>query len=202
LDKHFRLLREDALHTIKDHIETQTRSWRNARIIDFAFTGFGTKKALTFQVRIDPLPDGNPNWEISRALMYGSIVTFCTNGQPKLIGKISHRNCEAEDDWLNHPRGPIVSVSFEPNTKDFQQALHDVRMFRNRPSYDLVETSSSFFTYQPVLLSLQSKYSLPFLEELCNLAVPKSPRAPTYLPGIIMMPCDSSFKRYQCSLSS
>ncbi|GAX15209.1 hypothetical protein FisN_12Lh085 [Fistulifera solaris] len=260
LDKHFRLLREDAISTIKENIEQQTRSWKNARIVDLDFTGFGKSKLFTFLVQLDSRPGGNPKWEISRALMQGSVVALCIDGAPHLMGRISHRDHETRGAWLKDPQGPIVGVFFEPHTKDFQNALIDVlknlpyskhesneimqeeptrskqkkssgkdqkndggnkgkpkkkggganhqsdcassKTFHELQKYDLVEASSSFFTYQPILASLQSKYSLPFLEELCSSSSLRISHPPNYLPDTLCMPKGKSFNGYCCSISS
>lgn len=226
LDKHFRLLREDAIATIKENIAEQKRAWKNARIIDLDFARYGnskSSKSFTFLVQLDSRPGGNPNWERSRVLMQGSVVAFCTDVTPKLMGKVSLRNHESGGRWLNDPLGPVLGVTFEPHTQDFQRALSDVlenlpraeqfsegnkknkkasKMFQMLKKYDMVEASSSFFTYQPILTSLQSKVSLPFLEEICNPIALSTAQTPGYLPDTLKMPSVKSFNGYRCSLSS
>jgi hypothetical protein len=66
--------------------------------------------------------------------------------------------------------------------------------------YDMIEASSSFFTYQPILKSLQAMIDVPFPLELCGEDVEAKTLALEYLPATLSMPSGGDLKGYQCNL--
>ena len=240
LDKNFRLLREDAIRTMKTNIAEQGHFlWKNARIFDIDTTGSKKNGSFSFLVQMDSRTGGDPNWDRSRALMHGSVVALCREGAPRLMGIISVREHTEKKKWLNHPGGPVIGVAFDSDV-DFKDALKDVQgncahnakleslfekkdeIAKQRPHspeakrlnsqivmccnqfdcYDLVEASSSFFTYRPILKSLQAMSDLPFLSLLRYDRAGEDPCVPDYLPRILSMPQDKCFAGYQCDLDS
>jgi hypothetical protein len=227
LDKHFRLLREDAVHTMKTNIAEQQKPWRNARIVGLNVKGRGAQGNLSFVVQCDPRPGGNPDWRRSRALMQGTVVAFCRDGVPTRLGTITLREHESKGEWLNAPGGPKIGVSFDCEL-DFDESVDE--MLRNSAinervcelttrlgskdldsaqqvrsqlksavtrlvTYDLIEASKSFFTYQPILRTLQSMEGVPMSEELVDLDSAVEGR-PTYLPEKIVLPQGADFGGY------
>jgi hypothetical protein len=235
IDKNFRLLREDAILTMKENIREKGSPWRNARVVDLDITGSKKRGPVSFIVQCDSRPGSNPNWERSRALTHGAVVAFCRDGVPKMMGVITVRDCETQDKWLNTPGGPVIGVAF--GESDVKQALEDMqcncanreriddlcarraKAHKRRETsktqqldaqidgyrkqlelYDMIEASSSFFTYQPILKSLQAMIDVPFPLELCGEDVEAKTLTLEYLPTTLSMPSGDDFKGYQCNL--
>lgn len=235
IDKNFRLLREDAILTMKSNIREEGHPWRNARVVDLDITGRKKKGPVSFIIQCDSRPGGNINWERSRALTHGAVVAFCRDGVPKMMGVITVRDCETQNKWLNTPDGPVIGIAF--GESDVKQALEDMQCncanreriddlcarraeaqkrretaktpqldaqidgYRNRLElYDMIEASSSFFTYQPILKSLQAMIDVPFPLELCGEDVEAKTLALEYLPATLSMPSGGDLKGYQCNL--
>jgi hypothetical protein len=229
LDSNFRLLREDAVSTMRENIAQSTSGiWKNARIIDLHLEKRGSISVVSFIIRCDSR--GKTNWKRSRALMHGSVVALCRDNIPIRMGTINVR----EDAWLDSPSGPKVGVVFESNEEfnaSVEEMVHNssidqliqnlreelacvkgdnehrqsldkrlgVRMCQ-LIAYDLVEVSKSFFAYQPILKKLQEMDSIPLWEELVG-----SPSGtilkPDYLPEKITLPKSKDFGAYECTLS-
>lgn len=66
-------------------------------------------------------------------------------------------------------------------------------------SYDLIEASSSYFSYESTLLALKQFMSIPLAEQLVEL-VPSKDR-PEYLPTTMMLP-NGMFENLECNLDN
>ncbi|KAI2511974.1 Nfx1-type zinc finger-containing protein [Fragilaria crotonensis] len=112
LDSNFRLLREDALQTMKLNISGQVRAWKHARIVDLHSKGnaFNAKAIcpLAFKIRFSAETNKNIDWGKSSALSHGSVVALCHDGRPVRLGTISMRDERTKGAWLNAPGGPII----------------------------------------------------------------------------------------------
>lgn len=245
LDSNFRLLREDAVHTMKQNILEPSRVWSNARIVELTCgttSQGGAKKggrlqSLSFVLQFDRRAQ-IVDWERSRALSMGSIVVLCEDGKPVRLGTIAVREHRKKGEWLLANGGPKLGVTFE-TTEDFNENLAEMGMnshFNRKicnvddeimalrknatavkelkilsskresymgklKTYDLVEASQSFFTYQPILRSLQAMESVPFPDEIVHLSSYPGGR-PSYLPAIVRMPNVDSFNGFKCNLDS
>jgi hypothetical protein len=233
----FRLLREDALLTMKERINENHQPWKNARIIDLDIAVY--KGVVSFVVQCDRRGRGRQNWALSRSLAHGSVVAFCKDGIPKMMGTISVSDKEKEGSWLKAPGGPKIGVMIDVQGDDFKQALgfvvhnsaysHHIdklvvqykdaskkketarvaslatqinRYKSHLVSFDLIEVSSSFFTYQPILKSLQSMTTLPFLEEICENSSGGTGGHLDYLPSKVRMPHDKICHGSICDLQA
>lgn len=111
LDKNFRLLREDALSSMRKNLsESETKGWKNARIVDIHISTRGTF-SVSLVVQFEPRP--NTNWKRSKLLMRGSVVALCKESRPVYTGTISVREDEIKNEWLNDPGGPKIGVALE-----------------------------------------------------------------------------------------
>ena len=233
LDRNFRLLREDAISSMRSSLaEAETRCWKNARIIDIKV--FKSPFSVAFVVQCDNRAGGKPDWNRSRMLMHGSVIALCREGRPVRMGTVVHREHEIKGEWLNCPTGPQIGVSFEMGA-EFNEAVIDMtkncglneryceliaeseKFSKNDPHYsaleeqiemirdhletfDLVEVSKSFFSYVPVLKTLQQMDDIPFAEELVAHSSTIAPSKPEYLPDIVSMP-QKDFGGYHCNLN-
>lgn len=129
LDRNFRLLREDAVSSMRESIagitESPHRTWKTARIIDLHVFTKGTKWAVSFVIQCDNRQGGNPDWKRSRALMHGSVIALCHDGVPVRLGTVVLREDEIKGEWLQDPSGPKVGVIFETET-EFDESIQDV----------------------------------------------------------------------------
>lgn len=223
IDKSFRLLREDAVRTMKNNIREARRVWKNARVIDLEREGRMNRGKIAFLVQCDMRGGSKGNWERSRDLTHGSVVAFCRSGVPMMMGVIVIREFGTANKWLNADGGPIIGVEFHADS-DFEKALHDMQFncdFNTRISqlrddgasgrliasykdqleaYDMIEASSSFFSYQPILRTLQTMTDLPFRLELCGDDETEDQTSLDYIPDVVSMPSDQDFGGYQCSI--
>eukprot|EP00957_Ditylum_brightwellii_P164180 12500265-Ditylum_brightwellii.AAC.1 len=231
LDSNFRLLREDAVHSIKTNINEQTRIWKNARIIDVNCTGSGQRhgkgksmSSLSFVLQVEPramkVNGGKIDWGNSRALPQGGVVALCHDGKPVRMGTITIRNHEKSGEWLNSLGGPKISVTFD-SEEDFQQSLQEMgqNMFINEKvvkcldnvqrdnfmeqlkTYDLIEASDSFFSYKPILQALQAMEGVPLSDEIVHMR-PSGSGRPEYLPPRMKMPDVKCFNGFECNLDN
>lgn len=227
LDSNFRLLREDAVSSMRSNLEEGKRVWTNARILGLnnGYENAGKEKKkqriqpLSFMVQLSSSYAGKKmNWERSRALPLEGVIAFCDPVDKKVqrMGTITTRLYKEKDKWLNDPLGPIIGVSFH-NEDDvlvsLQEALENMKILAVRSdspmekwqnveglflSYTLIEASGSFFSYKPVLSALQELSSIPLAQELAYLN-PSTDR-PDYLPAQMLMPKTPSFKGFCCEL--
>jgi hypothetical protein len=197
ISNNFRLLREDAIFSMKEKIQGGYRPWANARIIDIDIS---VKKGLVAFVVQCNSKKQTINWQFSRSLSHGSVVAFCRGGSPQLLGTI----CTRELEWLNCEKGPKIGVSFDTHGEHFTDALDlliDSSLNIKEPKrylggdnhlepFRMIEASTSYATYQPILNSLQTMTEIPFLEELCGQDLESGTSALTYLPDNLRMPQD------------
>jgi hypothetical protein len=211
ISNNFRLLREDAVFSMKEKIQGDYRPWTNARIVDIDIS---VKKGLVaFVVQCDPKKQ-RFNWQFSRSLSHGSVVAFCRGGFPHLLGTI----CTRELVMLNSEGGPKIGVSFDMDGGHFITALDSLiessldigeqnrylgRNGENQlEAFRMIEASTSYATYQPVLNSLQTMTEIPFVEELCEQALPCGTSYLTYLPDTLRMPEDEICNGHTLDLNS
>jgi hypothetical protein len=199
ISNNFRLLREDAVFSMKEKIQGDYRPWTNTRIIDI---NISVKRGLVaFVVQCDPKKQ-KFNWQFSRSLSHGSVVVLCRGGFPHLLGTI----CTRELEGLKSEGGPKIGVSFDMDGGHFNNALDSLiksaliireqKRYLGRDggkhleSFRMIEASTSYATYQPVLHSLQMMTEIPFVEELCEQDLRHGTSSLTYLPDILRMPED------------
>lgn len=210
LDSNFRLLREDAVSSMKQALcdDSPRATWTNARIVGLDVDNKRSGWKVSLVVQCDSQVGGNTNWEQSRALMLGSVVALCREGVPVRIGTISVREYENHGEWLRSSGGPKIGVSFE--NLDFEECLAELvdnTSINNKSqraailcqlqSYDLKELSKSFFAYHPILKALQDREAIPLSNELVDLEHCKNLK-PGYLPDRIALPRE--FGGYRCDL--
>lgn len=236
LDKSFRLLREDAILSMKSMLVDPRRVWEAAYISNLDTAPNVRNGEVIFHVRLNFQDKRGFDWERSnKILMYNSVVAFCVECVPKLMGLVVVRDHTTPSKWLNDPTGPRIGVMF-PSEVDFKLAMEDVHrnIFMEKhidalqlrlqtsqgeeasdlrikmnglraklKTYDMIEVSSSFFTYEPVLKSLQDMYSVPFLKELtARQGVANFANRPDYLPEILVMPEDKFSLGHQCDVGN
>ncbi len=218
LDKNFRLLREDAVGAMKENITDPRPSkvWKNARIIGASCKDVHNPKGtapLHFLVQVDQ--GKSMNWQRQRAFPVDGLVAFY-DGHQHIMATIHVRMPDQPGEWLLqlHAGGPIIGVVFHQDddvrnairdisaNKDvnerFQEILDDALEKRDTEkiaqvkssfkTYSLIEVSDSFFSYRPVLESLQSMISVPLSRELVH--VERHHERPLYLPRIVKLPTD------------
>jgi hypothetical protein len=221
ISNNFRLLREDAIFSMKEKIQADYRPWTNARIIDIDIS---VKTGLVaFVVQCDAKKQ-KMDWRFSRSLSHGSVVALCRGGSPQLLGTICTRDVE----WLKTEGGPKIGVTFDTYGDNFSHALDSLidlslnikeqkRRLEGGENYiepfQMIEASTSYTTYQPVLNSLQTMTEIPFLEELCGEDLEGGHSVLTYLPDILRLPegeicnghtldCNSATVEDLCSATS
>jgi hypothetical protein len=223
IGNNFRLLREDAIITMKQRIQEKYRRWSNARITDLDISV--RDWMIVFVVQCDA-KSKNVNWEFSRSLSHGMVVAFCADDTPVFIGSITVRNPDSK--WLKAKGGPKVGVKFDRVGGDFKKALtsfidnseckgvakraklnndqslcgNESQVLRLGNSFDLIELSSSFVTYRPILKALQEMTSLPFADEICHLRSPQTDDPLIYLPLELKMPDDNICGGHNLNLRS
>jgi AAA domain len=122
LDRNFRLLREDAVASMRTNLLEPSRGvWFNARIIDLEVS----LRGISFVVQCDKRQDIDVHWKTSRSLLMGSVVAFCHDCEPIRMGIISIREDSQGNEWLNDPDGPKFGVHFESKS-DFEASLGDL----------------------------------------------------------------------------
>jgi hypothetical protein len=235
ISNNFRLLREDALITMKKRIVENYRPWANARIVDLDIS---VSKGFSFVVQCDTRGKGSCNWEVSRSLAGGAVVAFCKEGAPEVMGTISVRDARTKGEWLNAPGGPMIGVMFDIHGGHFKRALdflvnnsslaHHMKVLRGQyedaskkkqkariessitkmerykrhmVSFDMIEASSSFFAYEPILKSLQLMTSIPFVEEMCEKSSGSTGNL-DYLPPQVRLPKNSICNGHLCDFLS
>ena len=158
------------------------------------------------------------NWKQVRVLSQGSVVALCRNKVPVRMGVISIREDSMNNEWLNARGGPRIGLKFEAEI-DFNASIAEMsknaklnetlceiqnksdrkKVLNKMETYELIEASKSFFSYQPILKALQTMEKVPFSNELVHLR--PSDRKPQYLPWTMTMPSDQNFKSLKCDLS-
>ena len=131
LDTSFRLLREDAVSTMKTNIAEEKKVWKNARLIGMN-PGFEDGKRgvqpLSFLVQLDSSYAGKKiNWERSRMLPHEGVIALCdiTDKSIKRLGTITIRNFKEKGRWLHNPRGPVIGITFH-NSDDIYTSIQEV----------------------------------------------------------------------------
>ena len=130
LDANFRLLREDAVSTMKSNIEEARKVWTNARIIGLNCgyeEGKRGPQPLSFLVQLDSTyTKKNINWERSRALPHEGVIALCSSADRKVqrLGTITERNNKVQGKWLQAAGGPIIGVVFH-NSEDILSSVHE-----------------------------------------------------------------------------
>lgn len=96
-------------------------------------------------------------------------------------------------------RLPSIKLSQRPNDIAATKELMDEYNLLNDKlaSYDLIEASSSFFSYESALLALKDFNSVPLSRELVHCHM--SEGRPSYLPRKVMMP-QKIFDNFECDL--
>jgi AAA domain len=214
LDTNFRLLREDALFSMRECLAERRRPWKGAHIVDVHCKGnFRNENAicsLSFVIQCSANIPRKIDWERSNALSFGSIVALCHGQEVVRLGKISIRDTSRRDQWLNAPNGPQIGVTFL-SEQEFNQSIKEMEsnmvlrevgklgfhqdkieqtLKNDLVMYDLVEISQSFSTYEPILSAIQSMQEVPLMEELVHYSHTK----PNYLPSKLNLPNDEFLK--------
>jgi len=221
LDRNFRLLREDAVSTMRTNILEQNRPWKNARVVGLNLDTFRLKMngTASFIIQCDGRAEKS-DWSRSRSFMPDSVVALCRDNIPIRIGTISIRDSEVAGEWLKAVGGPKFGIVFHSQDafddsmlemlrnqhsnaelcsihgKDSQEARTEAnRLKASMVTYDLIEASKSFFSYKPVLRTLQGMTGVPLREEI---VLSTSIGAPAYLPEELKMPDDENFRGFTC----
>jgi hypothetical protein len=229
LDSNFRLLREDAVSAMRKNIaQTANCTWKNASIVGLHVGERGSMSTVSFIIRCDSR--GKTNWKGSRALMHGSVVALCRENIPIRMGTINVRRDEwlnapsgpmigvvfqsteefnasieemvhnaSIDHSIDHLRKELVSAGSNDGHRrrlNGRLGVHIGRLI----SFDLVEVSKSFFSYQPILKTLQAMESIPLSDELVGSS-PGTVSKPDYLPEKVTLPQGKDFRAYECSFS-
>jgi hypothetical protein len=214
LDTNFRLLREDALLSMKESLVERRRPWKGAHIVDVHCKGNLKNKnaicSVSFVIQLSPKVNKTTNWERQNVLSYGSIVAFCQGQKIVRLGRISIRDASRSNEWLNSPDGPRIGVTFL-SEQEFNQSLKEMErnlvlqevsqlymhqfkveliLKNDFAVYDMIEISQSFCTYEPVLCALQKMQEVPMMEELVHYRH----TSPNYLPSELKLPNDEFFK--------
>jgi hypothetical protein len=130
LDRNFRLLREDAVGTMRDNIANPRASkiWNNARIIGASCNDAfhpGRTSCLYFRVQFD-LPKGRAfDWNVRRALPRDALVALRKDGEAPMMATVFVRS--VKKNWLDSPGGPILGLVFH-HASDVSRALGDVSL--------------------------------------------------------------------------
>jgi hypothetical protein len=221
LDNNFRLLREDAMSSIRSNIQEHTRSWSNARLLGLSHTYEVTKKEkiqpLSFLLQLGAsYVDSERDWKRSRSLPFEGVIALCDptdKMRARRFGTITTRVHDEKGRWLNDPGGPIIGVSFrdeEDVLKSLEESYHNISVLAHRgsktikevedlfDSHTLIEASASFFSYEPILSALQELESVPLAHELVYMN--STPRTPEYLPRKLQMPNAPPFNGFLCNL--
>jgi hypothetical protein len=194
-----------------------SKVWNNARIIGASCKDVRNPRGtapLHFFVQVDPyLPRQFMNWQRQRSFPPDGLVSFY-DGQQHIMATIYVRKIDQPGEWLLHPGGPIIGVVFHHDNdittaisdisenKDinerFQEIFHDPKENLDMgeitqlkscfKTYSLIEVSDSFFSYRPVLESLQSMITVPLSQEIVHIE--RHPQRPLYLPRIVKLPSD------------
>ncbi|NXB12477.1 ZNFX1 protein, partial [Cnemophilus loriae] len=181
LDTHFRLLREDFVRPLREGImevlqNLQDRNLRkkkfddiriyfDARIISPRCASTG----IAYKVQFDTKPLGLVQWQISKRLLYGSLVCMSRDHfETFLFATVSNRNAAELVDG-------IVELCFDAES---QPLLADVQP---SDSFLMVETTAYFEAYRHVLEGLQKlrEEDIPFQKYIveCDAQV----KEPAYL---------------------
>eukprot|EP00804_Cyclotella_cryptica_P021863 CCRYP_000836-RA/>CCRYP_000836-RA protein AED:0.40 eAED:0.12 QI:0/0/0/0.5/1/1/6/0/1669 len=129
LDRNFRLLREDAVGTMRDNIANPRASkiWKNARIIGASCNdAFHPERTscLYFLVQFD-LPKGRTfDWNVRRALPRDALVALQKDDEALMMATVFVRAVK-KNHWLDSPGGPVIGLVFH-HTSDVSRALVDV----------------------------------------------------------------------------
>jgi hypothetical protein len=158
---------------MRERIVATHRPWSNARILDLDVSVKSGIVSFIVQLKAKKVKT-KINWDSSRLLGYGSVVAFCTDNTPVMLGTITVR----DRNLLDSNDGPKIGVSFDTHGEHFKDALNAFVLNSSRiddgtvqslssamneallttslaESFTLIEVSSSFATYQPILKSLQ-----------------------------------------------
>ena len=131
LDTNFRLLREDAVSTMKANIAEERKVWKNARLVGVN-CGFEDGKRgaqpLSFLIQLNSsYARKSINWERSRMLPHEGVIALCDpiDKSIKRLGTIAIRNFREKGRWLHNPLGPVIGVTFH-NSDDMYASIQEV----------------------------------------------------------------------------
>jgi len=229
LDSNFRLLRADAVCTMKERINEQTHLWKNSRIVGLSCHQKDLSP-LSFIIQMDEKNNAGKatDWRNNaRILPQNSIIALCHNGIPIRLGTIIVRECRKNGEWLLAPGGAKIGVSFYSQT-DFNTSIEEIgknapltekinnlkkstkgekKMYFSQEHYreqmicyDLVVVSQSFFSYEPILKTLQEMDSVPLANEI--VLINSQSERPLYLPQVVRMPDTKPFNGFSCNLNN
>jgi len=231
LDANFRLLREDAVSSMRANVEEEKRVWNNARILGlnrgYGATGRGKVQPLSFLVQLSSsyVKKKDINWERSRALPHEGIIALCNpvDKSVQRLGTITTRAYKETGTWLNDPRGPIIGVSFH-NAEDIlsslQEAVENMAILARTDSEADVEGSNvepwneveKLFVSHDLIEASGSFFSykpiLSALQEFTSVPLAQelvylnpSEQRPDYIPSQMSMP-KASFNGFCCELDN
>jgi len=195
-----------------------SKVWKNARIIGASCKDVRNPRGtapLHFLVQVDPHEGKSMNWQRQRAFPPDGLVAFYDDvGKQHIMATIYVRMLDQPGEWLLHSGGPIIGVVFH-HDNDVRTALSDISANKdinerfqeifnvtkeNRDieeitqlkssfkTYSLIEVSDSFFSYRPVLESLQTMVSVPLSQEIVHIE--RHHDRPLYLPRTLKLPSD------------
>jgi hypothetical protein len=189
-DRLFRLIRQDIVGTFKEEIEAKMKSvlpkaFENARIDAISFVPDDKKsKGISCQVSFD-MPPMSQNqkrsvfWQSTKAkvLPWNSMIYFVKDNKVLAYGTVCKREMTLLDPKVENKTGmaprPCIGISFD-SCDDLISALKEIKFKKSTDSnIRMIQMSSAFFAYRPILESLQRMCSLPFAEEILNNLDPK-----------------------------
>ena len=189
LDYHFRLLRENFMHEIREAVQSG-RSVTGAYAIDVHLGEVkNPKPCIVFEFDLPPKlaklseKDRKEAWMKFRGIEEGIVVAFRIHNQILRYGSIVVSR--SDEKWLNSSSGPRIGINFERKS-DLLDVLAELG--NSSRKYEMVPASSNFFAVAPTLECLQSMITIPLRDELVD-GVSSNVR-PNVLPQIITLPED------------
>ncbi|XP_073443907.1 NFX1-type zinc finger-containing protein 1-like isoform X2 [Dendrobates tinctorius] len=174
LDTHFRLMREDFIRPLRDGISAlvalKKEDLDNAKIDDIRIyfdakilSPLCTRAGIVHEVKFSTKNLKHVHWEISKRLIYGSIVCLSNdNFQKMLFATVADRNA-------SDLRNGVIALIFTEESRQqlAQYAVHD--------NFLMIEATTYFEAYRHVLEGLKemAESEIPFQNYIvfCNTAM-------------------------------
>ncbi|KAK3095095.1 hypothetical protein FSP39_010254 [Pinctada imbricata] len=181
LDVQFRLLREDFICPLREGIKEfkrtmatdgKVKKMQELRIYDnvYIISPKSTKSGLSYRVSFDTEKLQRVRWEVSKRLIFGSLVALSPDNFETLIfATVAERDPKKMKDG-------IVDLKIETSISEV-----DVSAFSRDTAFVMAETTAYFEAYKHVLAGLQNidEKNLPFERYIVNCE--KDVHPPAYL---------------------
>ncbi|CAF0725958.1 unnamed protein product [Adineta steineri] len=185
LDIHFRLLREDFVGPLRDGITQylsntggknfNVRIYENVRSLG---SRLSPRSGIVYDLRLDIVMASKISWVNSRRLIYGNLLVLTYDNFKTCAFVTVEDRTQIEKDF-------IISVKTLEKINNSEQIQVDLDAIDSSYSLIMIETTTYFEAYRPVLNALQSidiehTFPLaPFLLKLSNEMVPPDYITPT-----------------------